>query len=59
MRSETVILPESTTQSELLAKVDELNNNPGIHGFLIQLPLPDHIDEQAVINAIEIGRAHV
>ncbi len=53
MRSETVILPESTTQSELLAKVDELNNNPGIHGFLIQLPLPDHIDEQAVINAID------
>lgn len=53
MRSETVILPESTTQSELLVKVDELNNDPGIHGFLIQLPLPDHIDEQAVINAID------
>lgn len=52
MRSETVIMSETTTQSELLAKVDELNNDPGIHGFLIQLPLPDHIDEQAVIDAI-------
>ena len=53
MRSETIILPEATTQAELLAKVRELNDDSGIHGFLIQLPLPDHIDEQAVIDAID------
>lgn len=53
MHSETSIMPGSTTQSELLAKVDELNKDPDIHGFLIQLPLPDHIDEQAVIDSIE------
>ncbi len=53
MHSETSIMPGSTTQSELLAKVDELNKDPCIHGFLIQLPLPEHIDEQAVIDSIE------
>lgn len=53
MHSVTVILPENTTQAELLKKVDELNHDDSIHGFLIQLPLPSHIDEKAVINAID------
>ena len=35
-----------------MAKVDELNNDPTIHGFLVQLPLPSHLDEEQVINAI-------
>ena len=45
-------LPEETTQKELLSLIDELNNDSKIDGILCQLPLPSHIDEQAVINAI-------
>lgn len=53
MRSVQVLLPEGTTQAELLARVAELNSDPSIHGFLVQLPLPEHVDEKAVINAID------
>lgn len=53
MHSVTIVMPESTTQDALLAKVAELNADPSIHGFLIQLPLPAHIDEKAVINAVD------
>ena len=45
-------MPESTTESELIAKIDELNRDPGVHGILVQLPLPKHINEEAVINRI-------
>lgn len=45
-------LPESTTQTELLKLVEELNGNPAVHGILVQLPLPGQIDEKAVIAAI-------
>ncbi|MFD2260696.1 bifunctional methylenetetrahydrofolate dehydrogenase/methenyltetrahydrofolate cyclohydrolase FolD [Chelativorans composti] len=45
-------LPREITQAELLALVDRLNNDPAIHGILVQLPLPDHIDSGAVIQAI-------
>lgn len=41
------------TQEELLAKIDELNNDDAIDGFIVQLPLPNHIDEQKVIMAID------
>ena len=41
------------TEEELLAKVIELNNNPSIDGFIVQLPLPKHISEQKVIEAID------
>lgn len=51
--STLVELPESITQEELLAKIDELNKNESIDGFIVQLPLPKHIDEQTVINAID------
>jgi methylenetetrahydrofolate dehydrogenase (NADP+)/methenyltetrahydrofolate cyclohydrolase len=40
------------TEAELLARVDALNNDPAIHGILVQLPLPDHIDDHKVIEAI-------
>ena len=53
MKSLTVLMPEETTQEQLMAKVAELNADPSIHGFLVQLPLPAHIDEEAVINAID------
>ncbi len=50
--SEEYALPENTTQEELLALIDKLNNKDTINGILCQLPLPKHLDEQAVINAI-------
>ena len=46
-------LPESTTEAELLNKISELNNDDGLHGFIVQLPLPAHIDEQKVTEAID------
>lgn len=45
-------LPESTTQEELLALIRELNNRDDVNGILCQLPVPEHIDEKAIINAI-------
>ncbi len=42
----------NTTQEELIAKVEELNKDDNIHGILVQLPLPNHIDENAVIGSI-------
>ena len=45
-------LPESTTQSELLDLIDRLNRDPDVDGILVQLPLPDHIEETAVTNRI-------
>ncbi|MBQ9965424.1 MAG: bifunctional methylenetetrahydrofolate dehydrogenase/methenyltetrahydrofolate cyclohydrolase FolD [Clostridia bacterium] len=50
--SEEYALPESTTEEELLALVEELNNKKSINGILCQLPLPSHIDEKKVIDAI-------
>ncbi len=50
--SEEYALPEDTTQEELLAIIEKLNNNPQINGILCQLPLPKHIDEKAIINSI-------
>ena len=53
MHSVTVTLPADTSEKELLKKVDDLNRDEKIHGFLVQLPLPKHIDEDKVINAID------
>ncbi len=52
MHSEKFALPEETTQDELVSLVEKLNNDSKIHGILVQLPLPSHLDEKAVINAI-------
>jgi len=46
-------LPDTASQSELLAVIEQLNNDSKVHGILVQLPLPDQIDSQAVINAID------
>ena len=46
-------LPTTVSQAELMALVDELNNDAAVHGILVQLPLPDHIDSDAVLRAIE------
>ena len=53
LKSKAVILPAEVSEEELLKKVDELNADPEIHAFLVQLPLPKHIDENKVINRID------
>lgn len=50
--SEEYALPENTTQNELLALINELNNKKSINGILCQLPLPRHLDESIIINSI-------
>ncbi len=52
MLSREIRLPADTTQADLLAQIAALNADPAIHGILVQLPLPRHIDEKAVIHAI-------
>ncbi len=47
--SEAYELPEATTQEELETLIDRLNENPKIHGILVQLPLPRHLDEQRIL----------
>ncbi len=51
--SEVHELPESTTQQELIDLVNKLNGDEKIHGILVQLPLPRHLDDKAVIAAID------
>ena len=53
MKSVVHLLPAETSEAELLRLIDQLNNDPEIHGILVQLPLPGHIDKNAVINAID------
>lgn len=52
MFSELILMPEDTTQDALLEQIRDLNNRQDIHGILVQLPLPKHIDEDAVIATI-------
>ena len=51
--STTFRLPYDTTEEQLLRKIDELNKDKNIHGILVQLPLPKHIDEDKIIIAID------
>jgi methylenetetrahydrofolate dehydrogenase (NADP+)/methenyltetrahydrofolate cyclohydrolase len=53
IHSRQITLPADTSEDELLGVVDGLNADPGIHGILVQLPLPDHIDEGKVLEAID------
>src|SRR6201984_2959576 len=46
-------LPESTTQADLLRRVEELNADPSIHGILVQSPSPEHIDEAGSVLALD------
>jgi methylenetetrahydrofolate dehydrogenase (NADP+)/methenyltetrahydrofolate cyclohydrolase len=52
MSGHDTFLPSTTTQEALLRIIDGLNRNLSVHGILVQLPLPKHIDENAIINAI-------
>lgn len=52
MQDRSVHLPENTTEEDLLKLIDQLNNDDTVHGILVQLPLPKHINEDKVIMAI-------
>ncbi len=52
MHSREVVMPWSTTQAELEAKVDEVAADPAVHGMIVQMPLPDHLDTEAAIDRI-------
>lgn len=51
--SSLIRLPATVSEQELLDQIQKLNDNPGVHGFIVQLPLPAYIDEQKVINAVD------
>lgn len=55
-RSSLIRFENEVTEDELLAKVQELNQDPGLDGFIVQLPLPKHISEQKIIEAIDTGK---
>ena len=50
--SHKIVMPTESTQEEVMAVVEELNNDPAIHGILVQSPPPAHIDEEAIVRAI-------
>ena len=52
-KSSLIRYEADVTEEELLHKVDELNNDPDVDGFIVQLPLPKHISEQKIIEAID------
>ncbi len=52
MNSNTYTMAENATHNEVMAKVEELNADPAVHGILVQLPLPEQVNEDAIINAI-------
>ena len=49
-------LPPGTSEADLFALIDRLNADPEVHGILVQLPLPPHIDEDALIDRIDPGK---
>ena len=54
--SDTIELPESITEAQLLAQIEKLNADPNVNGILVQLPLPTHINEQTVIRTIAVEK---
>ncbi len=53
IHTNTIVLPEDTTEEQLLKLVEKLNHDNGIHGILVQLPLPKQIDESKILLAID------
>ena len=53
MAGETIRLPTTTTHAELLSVVDTLNEDPAVHGILVQMPLPKQIDAEAIVRRID------
>ncbi|MHB1645267.1 MAG: bifunctional 5,10-methylenetetrahydrofolate dehydrogenase/5,10-methenyltetrahydrofolate cyclohydrolase [bacterium] len=54
--SEKIILPVDVSEDELLNKINELNDNPLVHGILVQLPVPPHIDENKIMETICVNK---
>ena len=52
-RSEVIRMSAETTQAELMAEIERVNSDPALHGLLIQLPLPAHLDEAAALAAVD------
>ncbi len=52
MDSELLVLPKDTSQEDLLQEIAKQNNDPKVHAILIQLPLPKHLDESTILNAV-------
>lgn len=56
IKSDVVLMNENTTQVELIEAIEKLNNDVTVHGILVQMPLPKHIDEQEIIKAIDFRK---
>ena len=56
IESKLLVFPETISQEGLLHEIDALNRDPGIHGILVQAPLPDHIDDRTVFNHVSPGK---
>ncbi len=56
LHSEVHEMPNDTSEEVLLEQIEDLNNNSQIHGILVQLPLPDHIDDNKVLEAISVDK---
>ena len=56
IESKLLVFPETISQEGLLHEIDVLNRDPGIHGILVQAPLPDHIDDRTVFNHVSPGK---
>jgi len=56
IKSTVYALPASATEAELLERIESLNKDPNVHGILVQLPLPDHISVDRVLESIAVGK---
>jgi methylenetetrahydrofolate dehydrogenase (NADP+)/methenyltetrahydrofolate cyclohydrolase len=56
INSQILKLPSSITEADLLAKIKELNDDPTVHGILVQLPLPSHINNMTVFSTIDLNK---
>lgn len=54
--SKLLVFPESISQNDLMVEIDRLNDTPGVHGILVQAPLPGHINARAVFNNVSPGK---
>jgi len=56
MRSQRIDLPDSTTTADLVSRIEQLNSDPGVHGILLQHPVPRQIDERAAFETIALSK---
>lgn len=56
IETDVIRLSKESTQADVVGAVQQLNEDPRVHGILVQLPLPDHIDEEAVLRRVSLGK---